>query len=696
MYKTPPSRVRLYLLIFILFSVSSYGQTLTRGPYLQMGNQTEITLRWRTNVASDSRVEVGMALGTYPKVTTINTPVTEHIVRVTGLNPDTKYFYRIGTTTTILQGAPDNFFTTVPPPDTKRKVRVALFGDCGRSDDVYQDENLSNYISYLSTNGIDAPDAWLLLGDNAYSQGTDAQYTTKFFGIYGDNILKNHKLYPAPGNHDYGNDETLKPSRAIPYYNIFSTPEAGECGGVPSNKPNYYSFDIGNIHFLSLDSWGVESDLTEMGTAGTSAIKTWVINDLAANTKKWVIAYWHHPPYTKGSHNSDSESELVDIRQNFIEELESRGVDMIVCGHSHNYERSYLMKDFRGNWSTFNLATNAVSSSSAKYTSSSTCPYVYNTSPSDHGTVYVVAGSSGASGTPKSGFGSGAFPWSVEDGGVFYLEVEDNRLDARMLRRDGSVFDQFTIMKDVNISRTMNILKGTSVTLSASWPATGDYTWDNAATSRSITVNPPPGTTNYSVTDDYGCVTDNFTVNALAVLPVQLTTFKVYLNDEKVNVDWTTSSETNSWYYKVERSIDASNFETISTVNAAGNSTVIKNYSITDGRPLKGTSYYRLAQIDQDRHVKYSDIKRIVNSKGKNFDIKLNVSGEVLNISFQSTTSDKVSLKVYDLSGRTILTQNWTINRGLTQGQVILPKGVNILKFITANNETVIQKIMIE
>src|SRR4051812_44826233 len=161
MFKTPPTRVRLYLLIFVLFSVASYGQTLTRGPYLQMGNQTGITLRWRTNIASDSKVEVGTALGTYPIVTTINTPVTEHIVQVTGLDPDTKYFYRIGSTTSMLQGASDNFFTTVPPANTKRKVRIALFGDCGRSDDVYQDENLSNYKSYLSANGIDAPDAWL-------------------------------------------------------------------------------------------------------------------------------------------------------------------------------------------------------------------------------------------------------------------------------------------------------------------------------------------------------------------------------------------------------------------------------------------------------------------------------------------------------------------------------------------------------
>ena len=164
------------------------------------------------------------------------------------------------------------------------------------------------------------------------------------------------------------------------YHNSFTVPQSGESGGVASNKQNFYSFDIGNIHFLSLDSYGTESDGTSIETAGGSALKTWLTNDLAANTKKWTIAYWHHPPYTKGSHNSDSESDLVNIRQNFISFLETRGVDMIVCGHSHNYERGYLIKNYTGSWASFNAGTHAVSNSSATYTSSATCPYVYNSS----------------------------------------------------------------------------------------------------------------------------------------------------------------------------------------------------------------------------------------------------------------------------------------------------------------------------
>ncbi|MBK7292015.1 MAG: metallophosphoesterase [Chitinophagaceae bacterium] len=121
----------------------------------------------------------------------------------------------------------------------------------------------------------------------------------EIFGIYGSTLLKNHKLYPSPGNHDYANNSGNKSSRSMPYHQNFTVPQNGEAGGVASNHQNYYSYNVGNIHFLSLDSYGTESDGTSIETSGGSALKTWIDADLAANTSKWIVAYWHHPPYTK-------------------------------------------------------------------------------------------------------------------------------------------------------------------------------------------------------------------------------------------------------------------------------------------------------------------------------------------------------------------------------------------------------------
>ena len=479
---------------------------LTRGPYLQMVNGNAATLRWRTDIATDSRLEIGTAFGTYPASASVATLTTEHEVRITGLAADTKYYYRFGSSTQTLQQGSDNFFTTAPGASVNRKIRIAAFGDCGRNDNGFQAGTLTAYQNYTAANPAEV---LLLLGDNAYDNGLDAEYQSRFFSTYSANILKNHALFPAPGNHDYANNSTRQNDHNIPYYSIFSLPSGAECGGVASNTEAFYSFDWGNIHFLSLDSYGKENSATRLyDTTGPQAL--WVKADLAANSKKWTVAYWHHPPYTMGSHNSDTESELVSIRNNFIRILERYGVDMIICGHSHDYERSYLLKDYFGTEASFNLGIHAVSSSSGKYDgSTNSCPYTTVSGQVNHGTVYIVAGSAGADGGVQAGYPHNALPFSVDDGGMLFFEVEDNRLDAKFIRRDGAVADQFTIVKDAGRNTSYTIPAGSSQTLTASW--NGTYSWPTGETTRSITVS-PASSTSYIVSDANGCLKDTFNI----------------------------------------------------------------------------------------------------------------------------------------------------------------------------------------
>ncbi|XZF12893.1 metallophosphoesterase [Chitinophagaceae bacterium MMS25-I14] len=489
--------------------------SLTRGPYLQVGGQTAVNVRWRTNLLSKSRVEVGTVLGTYPTVVNDSVKTTEHEIRVTGLTPDTKYYYRFGTDTSYLQGDSSNFFVTAPADTATRKITIAAFGDCGRNDNNFQSGTLSAYQNYLSSIGRKTSDVFLLLGDNAYNAGLDAEFQSNFFNVYSSNILKNHMLFPSPGNHDYANDAGRQADHNVPYYSIFSMPSNGESGGVASTKKGYYSFNWGNIHFLSLDSYGEEnSGTTRMyDTLGEQVL--WIKNDLAANTKKWVIAYWHHPPYTMGSHNSDNETELVNIRQNFIRILERYGVDLIICGHSHDYERSYLLKGYYGNEASFNITAHTADSSSGKYNGSvNSCPYTTPSGKVNHGTVYVVAGSAGADGGVQAGYPHNALPFSQDDGGMLYLEVEKNRLDAKFIRRDNVIADQFTIMKDVNRKDTITVIQNQPVSVAASW--LGAYAWNNNTNTRSITVTPATDTV-LTVKDSTGntCLTDNFVIHVI-------------------------------------------------------------------------------------------------------------------------------------------------------------------------------------
>jgi hypothetical protein len=508
----------LQLLVVIVFSQSSAQTTaaksseellLTRGPYLQMGNQTAVTLRWRTNIATSTKFEVGKSYGKYTIAAHNAALVKEHEIRITGLLPDTKYYYRFGSKKQFLQSDTDNFFITAPPATTKRKIRIVAFGDCGRNSNSYQSGTLSSYLNYAATNPAEV---LLLLGDNAYNRGTDSEYQANYFNVYSSTILKNHELFPSPGNHDYANNAARQLDHKIPYYSIFSNPTAAQCGGVASGTKAYYSWDRGNIHFLSLDSYGLENKGTTRlyDTSGTQV--KWIKKDLAANTKPWVIAYWHHTPYTMGSHNSDEETDLVQIRHNFIRILERMGVDLVICGHSHDYERSYLLNGYYGNEAAFDPATHTLSTSSARYNdSANSCPYITK-SGANHGTVYVVAGSAGASGGTQTGYPLNSMPFSINDGGAFYIEIEDNRLDAKFIHRTGEVWDNFTIIKNTNKTTTVKTTLGKPVQLTASWP--GTYSWSTGETTRTISVNPETNTV-YTVKDAAAstCVTDVFNVS---------------------------------------------------------------------------------------------------------------------------------------------------------------------------------------
>src|SRR3954471_11517917 len=96
------------------------------------------------------------------------------------------------------------------------------------------------------------------MGDNAYSSGTDAQYQSYVFDIYGEQF-KTMPLYPSPGNHDYANvgyESATALTTTFAYYDNFTMPTVAEAGGVASWSEKYYSFNYANIHFISLDSYG--------------------------------------------------------------------------------------------------------------------------------------------------------------------------------------------------------------------------------------------------------------------------------------------------------------------------------------------------------------------------------------------------------------------------------------------------------
>ncbi len=422
-----------------IFTTLNGTLSLTRGPYLQMSTHNSIVIRWRSNVASDSRVRYGTSSTNLNFTTTISSQKTEHEVQLVGLSPNTKYFYSVGSATTVLQGNTDNYFVTNPIPGTVSPVRVWVTGDFGHGSSA-QNQVRDSYTNYT---GATHTNVWLWLGDNAYNDGTDAEYQAKVFNIY-PNQFKKIVTWPTSGNHDLHTANAA--SQTGPYFDNFTMPTAAQAGGVASGTEAYYSFNYANIHFICLES----NDAAFRASNG--AMANWIRNDLAANTQRWTVVYFHHPPFSKGSHDSDNSSEMVGMRTNIIPILESYDVDLVLSGHSHSYERSMMIRGHYGLESTFNSSTMAVNSGSGILPTG----YV-KTGPNYYGTVYAVCGVSGTLGGTSSGWPHNAmYTSSVSYYGSMVIDVNGDQLDAKFLTSGGSIWDQFSIKKQssLRIART--------------------------------------------------------------------------------------------------------------------------------------------------------------------------------------------------------------------------------------------------
>lgn len=336
-------------------SVRTGPPSLQRGPYLQRGGPANAdpklryhAVRWRTDFPTDTRLWLGSSPTQLALQHTDANLKLDHEVVMSGLSSDTVYFYAIGNAAGVMAGGDKHhYFRTAPPPNSTKKTRVWVIGDSGTGLAPTR-AVIDGYQKFVTNNGNRTADVWLTVGDNAYFRGTDSQYQTGLFDMFADQ-LRNTFFMPAFGNHDWFSADSL-PQCGV-YYDIFTLPKRGEAGGVASGTEAYYSYDHNDIHFICLDSydsdrppWDVNNPAAHLlNPAG--AMLTWLKADLAQTQARWIIAYWHHPPYSRGSHDSDndSEPEMGDMRRHVLPVLEAAGVDLVLTGHSHGYERSYLL-----------------------------------------------------------------------------------------------------------------------------------------------------------------------------------------------------------------------------------------------------------------------------------------------------------------------------------------------------------------
>jgi hypothetical protein len=421
----------LSLWLCLIATTQLSAAEIIRGPYLQTSTQTSITIRWRTDAPTNSLVRFGLDCSNMNSSVSSAIVETEHELTLINLVTNTRYFYSVGSSAEILAGDTSYYFTTSPSANTAKPTQIWVLGDAGTQ--TINQENVRD--AYMQNQGATGTDLWIMLGDNAYEDGTDQEYQLSVFDIYPE-TLRQSPLWTTLGNHDGHTADSQ--SQSGPYYDIFTLPVNGEAGGVPSGTEAYYSFNYGNIHFVSLDSYDTDN-------TADSPMMQWLEADLAATTADWIIAFWHHPPYSKGYHDSDDSGAQIRMRENAVRILESYGVDLVLAGHNHTYERSYLIDGHYEDSDTFDTATMLVNGSSGLASTGS----AYRKPPmnsNNNGAVYLVTGSAGK--VNRNTLGNHPVMYAkIEELGSVVLNIDDDQLNADFVDDAGSILDSFTISK---------------------------------------------------------------------------------------------------------------------------------------------------------------------------------------------------------------------------------------------------------
>ncbi len=270
-----------------------------------------------------------------------------------GLEPGASFSYRLRESGEIVFGADSHAPKAADVPH-----RFVVFGDCGVNS---AEQRAVAFQAYEAK-----PDFVMITGDIVYDRGRISEYREKFWPIYnadeaspsqGAPLLRSTVFLAAPGNHDIATRDLDRFPDSLAYFLYWAQPLNGPPGaegsahvpklvGSAENKKafvkaagsNYprmanFSFDYGDAHWTVLDAnpyvdWS-DRDL-----------QSWVERDLAsARGATWRFVSLHQPGFNSARKHFDEQN-----MRRLTEVFEAGGVDIVFCGHVHNYQRSYPLR----------------------------------------------------------------------------------------------------------------------------------------------------------------------------------------------------------------------------------------------------------------------------------------------------------------------------------------------------------------
>lgn len=227
-----------------------------------------------------------------------------------------------GLATMAACGAGGGNSSVTPPPEpapapTPRDPVIAGAGDivCGPGSrgNACRDKQTAELLQEIN------PDVVLPLGDLQYETGSYPDFINFYELTWGQMRPISR---PVPGNHEY------ESPNARPYFDYFNGLSAFT-GPAGDRDKGYYSYNLGDWHLIALNS-----ECARVGGCGAGSPQgNFLKADLAANRRICTLAYWHHPLFSSGQ-NGNANHMLATWQI-----LYEAGVDVVLNGHDHSYER---------------------------------------------------------------------------------------------------------------------------------------------------------------------------------------------------------------------------------------------------------------------------------------------------------------------------------------------------------------------
>ena len=459
-------------------------------PYIQPGSQSRLApgadsmvVAWQTQEApAEFHVEFGDA-GAFERRATVVSAVRfsgrggdverrlNWHAELTGLELGRRYVYRVSGNGQVLA---EGFFTTRQPRG--QRVRFVAFGDNSYGDPSDRAIAFHAHAQH--------PDFVMNCGDNVYDSGLDNEYQRFFFPVYNSDVahhrvgaplLRSVPFYTVIANHDVqdkdaNNHETAdfgKNPDALAFYTAMHLPLNGPevptyptpIQGPPdridvfraaaaSRFPRManYSFDYGDAHFLCLDS-NLYTDPND------PTLRRWIEADLSSTDAVWKFVVCHHPPFNVGGEHFQVQHMRV-----LAPIFEAHGVDIVLSGHEHNYQRPRPLRFMPSGPGLSALVAGRDRKVPGRFTVDRHFDGVTHTLPD--GVLYVVSGAGGKH-LYDPGYTDAPSRWThAEDSHEDYVvrmvtdrhsltvfDLDGSRLTMRQVDEDGVEFDRLVITK---------------------------------------------------------------------------------------------------------------------------------------------------------------------------------------------------------------------------------------------------------